>query len=369
MITVANTDFGPAVCAIEDVGCPANNCFCNPDQFWNYNFWDGSTWQGYPVGASQSVISTTGAIEGWRWGAFGSAQLPAAQAIAAASALEWLRGQQDATAGGFGGSLGGAVEVMMALGANDEKISAWAPQDGSRTLADFVRLRATRYSRNGVAEAGKLAVAAAAAGGCRTVRSVQPSFYFSNTLGTFHPDSGFNAWAILGTVALSQTIPVTAADALAAQMLPNGGWEWQAGFGPDTNTTAIALQALIAAGRAITSTEVTSGLAFLKSAQQPDGGFTYDPAKPEQGSDANSTAYAVQAIAAGGQNPTDESWIADGNTPITYLLSLQLPDGSLEWQPGTGANLLATAQAVPALLGRPYPLAIREMESCMRQSP
>src|SRR5690606_12143035 len=28
-LAVAETSFGPAVCAIEGVGCPVDNCFCN----------------------------------------------------------------------------------------------------------------------------------------------------------------------------------------------------------------------------------------------------------------------------------------------------------------------------------------------------
>ena len=67
-ITVADTSFGPAVCAIEGVGCPADNCFCDANRYWAYSYADGADWQSYPVGASQSVISTTGAIEGWFWG-------------------------------------------------------------------------------------------------------------------------------------------------------------------------------------------------------------------------------------------------------------------------------------------------------------
>ena len=202
-VTVADTGFGPAVCAIEGTGCPADNCFCDPNRFWSYSSWDGTQWQSYQVGASQSVISTTGAIEGWRWGEGDNPTLAAPQAIAAANALAWLHGQQDATTGGYGDGLGGAVEVMLALGANGEQIGEWRPVTGTRTLKDFVRLRGTRYSRQGVAEAGKLAVAAVASGGCRTVRSLQPSAYFSETLGAYAPDSGFNAWGILGTLALS----------------------------------------------------------------------------------------------------------------------------------------------------------------------
>jgi hypothetical protein len=365
-VTVAETSFGPAVCAIEGVGCPADNCFCDASRFWSYSTWDGTQWQAYQVGASQSVISTTGAVEGWRWGEGDNPAVPAPQALAAANALAWLRSQQDATTAGYGDGLGGAVEVMLAMGANDEKIAAWQPVTGTRTLADFVRLRATRYSRQGVAEAGKLAVAAVAAGGCRTVRSLQPSAYFSDTLAAYAPDSGFNAWGILGTLALSQTVPPSAVDALAAQQQSNGGWEWQPGFGTDTNTTAVAVQTLVTAGYPVTATEVVSGLAFLKTGQVAGGGFVYDPATPENGPDANSTAYALMALWATGEDAGGEAWSVDGGTAAGFLLSLQQPDGSLEWQAGTGPNLLATAQAATALMGRSYPLAVGTLGACRR---
>lgn len=365
-VTVADTGFGPAVCAIAGTGCPVDNCFCDPNRFWSYSSWDGTQWQPYQVGASQSVISTTGAVEGWRWGEGDNPALGAPQAVAAANALAWLHSQQDMATGGYGDGLGGAVEVMLALGANDEQIGEWRPVTGTRTLADFVRLRATKYSRQGVSEAGKLAVAAVAAGGCRTVHSLQPSAYFSDTLGAYASDSGFNAWGILGTLALSQTVPPSAVAALAAQQQPSGGWEWQPGFGTDTNTTAVALQTLVAAGYPVTASEVVSGLAFLKSAQVADGGFLYDPATPENGADANSTAYVLMALSAAGEDPNSEQWSVDGRTAVDFLRSLQLADGSLEWQAGTGPNLLATAQAATALLGKSYPAAVGTLSACRR---
>lgn len=365
-VTVADTSFGPAVCAIEGAGCPADNCFCDSNRFWSYSSWDGTQWQPYQVGASQSVISATGAVEGWRWGEGDNPALGAPQAIAAANALAWLHSRQDAATGGYGDGLGGAVEVMLALGANDEQIGDWRPVTGTHSLADFVRLRATKYSRQGVAEAGKLAVAAVAGGGCRTTRSLQPAAYFSDTLGAYAADSGFNAWGILGTLALSQTAPSSAVEALAAQQQPDGGWEWQPGFGTDTNTTAVAVQTLVAAGYPVTATEVVNGLAFLKRAQVAGGGFVYDPAAPENGADANSTAYVLMALSAVGEDAGSEQWSVDGSTAVDFLRSLQLPDGSLEWQAGTGPNLLATAQAATALLGRSYPLAVGTLGACRR---
>jgi hypothetical protein len=363
-VTIAETSFGPAVCAIEGVGCPADNCFCDPDQFWAYNFWDGETWQSYPVGASASVISETGAIEGWRWGAFGSAQTSADQAIAAASALEWLRSQQNPTTGGFGDSVGGAIEVLLALGANHERPENWKPADGVRALNVYLLPRARAFSRSNVAAAGKLAVASAAADACRPARTVKPSFYLTDANGAYSTDAGFNAWGILGAAALGEEIPASAVEALLSQQAEDGGWEWQAGFGTDTNTTALAIQALIAAGHPADSSEIAAALAFLKSAQIESGGFVYDPKTPEYGADANSTAYVIQALLAAGEDPTDEAWTVGGFTPVRFLLGLQLVDGSFEWQPNTGSNLMATAQAVPALLGQPYPVTVRDLEFC-----
>ena len=361
-VTVAETSFGPAVCAIEGVGCPVDNCFCDPEQFWAYNFWDGEAWQGYPVGASVSVISETGDIEGWRWGAFGTAQTPADQAIAAASALEWLRSQQNPTTGGYGDSMSGAIEVLLALGANHERPETWKPTDGLRSLDAYLLPRARTFSRSNVAAAGKFAVSAAAADACRPARTVKPSFFLTD--GAYSADAGFNAWGMLGAAAVGEEIPASAVEALLAQQSEDGGWEWQAGFGADTNTTALAIQALIAAGQPADADAIVAALAFLKRAQNETGGFVYDPKTPEYGADANSTAYAIQALLAAGEDPAGAAWTVNGFTPVRFLMGLQLADGSFEWQPNTGSNLMATAQAVPALLGQSYPVIVRDLEFC-----
>ncbi len=363
-VTVAESSFGPAVCAIEGVGCPADNCFCNPDLFWNYSFWDGSAWQSYPVGANDSIVEAHGAIEGWRWGAFDGAQAAPERAIAAATALEWMRTLQDSNTGGYGDSVAGAAEVLMAVGANNITGATWRADDVSPSLADFLRRTGRRFAGDGAAAAGKLAVALTAAGACRPARLATPLDFFDEAAGVFAPDNGFNAWGILGTAALSETVPASAVEALAMQQQADGGWEWQAGFGADTNTTALAIQALIASGADPADSAIAAALDFLESAQQADGGFVYDPAAPDFGSDANSTAYAVQALVAAGEDAAGERWTVDGVTPYDFLLSLQQPDGSFVWQAGTPANLLSTAQVVPALLSRPYPLAVRPLERC-----
>ena len=337
-ITVGETSWGPAVCAIEGVGCPADNCFCDANRYWGYSYWDGAGWQPYPVGAAESVISATGAIEGWRWGGSEDRTGVAAQAIAAASALEWLRGQQDPATGGFGNGVGGAVEVMMALGANDEAMSSWLPEGGKPQPGATSCARAppviSRMARRRGGQAGRRHGRR-----CRLPHRAQPDSPAPTSAppGRLCPDSGFNAWGILGAAALSESVPPGAVTPIGQQIQPDGGWEWQAGFGTDINTTALAVQALVAAGqpghgdgdreRHWHSSRPARRRAAASSMTRPSRNRAPTPTLPPM---PCRPFYAV------GQDPASEAWTVDGATPITYLLSMQLPDGSFEWQPGHG---------------------------------
>jgi hypothetical protein len=166
-------------------------------------------------------------------------------------------------------------------------------------------------------------------------------------------------------LALGEEVPDIAFKFLKELVQEDGGWEFDDGFGSDTNTTALVIQALIAAGEDPDSSLITRAFEYLKSAQNEDGGFPYDPDStwvPE--SDTNSTAYVVQAILTAGQNPQSKEWMMEDGNPLVFLLGMQLPDGSFEWQPGFGSDGFATQQAIPALLGRTYPLQVGELEVC-----
>ena len=133
------------------------------------------------------------------------------------------------------------------------------------------------------------------------------------------------------------------------------------------NTTALAVQALVAAGYPVTATEIVSGLAYLKT--RAAGGRRLRLRRGQAGTGQRRQLHRLCRPGhprRGARPGKGRPGRVDGVTPIAYLLSMQLPDGSFEWQPGTGANLLATAQAVPALLGRSYPLAGGKLESCIK---
>lgn len=69
---------GEAVCALDGVGCPAEDCFCRSfDQgiYWNYFVGEGGDWRYSGFGASNRDVRH-GDIEGWRWGGQGVAPPP-----------------------------------------------------------------------------------------------------------------------------------------------------------------------------------------------------------------------------------------------------------------------------------------------------
>ncbi len=359
-LEIATYSFGSAICAIEGVGCPATNCFCNPNQYWSYHYWDGG-WQSYMVGASSSVLAS-GAVDGWAWGSFGS-QPPAvsAQTLAAEAALQWMRPQQQPD-GSFGHNVGATVDVLLAVVAANHNPLTWRSAEGN-SLVDFLQLNGATFANVSAAAAGKLALAAAAAG--FDPRSFAGLDLPARIASTFDPATGAfgvtnqdQAWAILGLRAAGAAIPAPAVQRLAAAANPDGGWGWTAGIASDVDSTAIALQALAAAGEPANAPAVVAGLTYLRNVQlsNSDGGFAASPDQPwGVRSNANSTAFAIQGLLAVGQDPLDTSWAISATLPISYLLSLQLPSGAFVYQEGPSPDMFATQQAVPALLGKPLP--------------
>ena len=365
----ANTAWGLFLCGIEGVGrvnTAGDNCD-NGDFFWSTWYWDGaqSQWASYMVGVGDGVITQDGHIDGYVW----TDQWPAPEppygpgAVAAYKGLEWLRPLQDANTGGYG-TPNDTLETLLAVVANHYDADAW------RRGADKPSLLSAGIGAGAISQradgAGKLATALAAARGCQPLTARDIMSYYDEATGRFDPNAGYHAWAMIGLRALSQTIPAPAVSALKTMQKSDGGWAYGAWSNTsDTNGTALAIQALIAAGEPPTSTAVVRGLNYLKGAQNADGGFPWDPQSQwGTASDTNSTAYVVQAIVATGEDPTAGRWKVGDNHPVKYLVNMQLANGAFEWQPGQGANQLATRQAIPALLYRPFPFAQAVLSKC-----
>ncbi|HEY2719802.1 MAG TPA: prenyltransferase/squalene oxidase repeat-containing protein [Solirubrobacteraceae bacterium] len=129
----------------------------------------------------------------------------------------------------------------------------------------------------------------------------------------------------------------------------------------EADMTAAAIEALGAAGRHRTSAQA-KGLAYLHNAQNPtEGGFTEQLGLRESDADSSleanvgSTAWVVQALWAAGENP--EEWKPGAVDPLTYIESMQQPDGHVHWKRGQELNgVWMTAYSGPAMAGVPLPI-------------
>ncbi|KOV90572.1 prenyltransferase/squalene oxidase repeat-containing protein [Streptomyces sp. NRRL B-3648] len=118
----------------------------------------------------------------------------------------------------------------------------------------------------------------------------------------------------------------------------------------DTNSTAAAVQALAATGGH--GGVVGKAVDWLKSVQNEDGGWGYYPGGS---SDTNSTAVVIGALTAAGTDPAGVR--KSGKSPYDALPAWSIPcdqdgGGALAYQPDKKGKLLANADATAAgLLG------------------
>jgi hypothetical protein len=180
--------------------------------------------------------------------------------------------------------------------------------------------------------------------------------------------------AVLALRSAERPIPAETIAFITDAQQEGGGWAWDgtAETAADTNTTAFAVQALIAAGVASASDEVSAALAYYEGIQNDDSGWPYQsPSDFGTATDANSTAVTIQAILAAGQDPAGEPWTSsEGTTPVQALGELQNESGAFAWQAAIpDDNLLATVQALPALAGEPFPLTTMDVGDAAESLP
>jgi hypothetical protein len=146
----------------------------------------------------------------------------------------------------------------------------------------------------------------------------------------------------------------------AGQCLPEV--EGATGTGEGVDQTAFAIQALVAV-EADAEDAVADALDFLAAAQNDDGGFGFEPGAETV---ANSTALVIQALVAADEDPRGEDWTTEAGDPVDALLALQLgcdapgvARGAFEFfgDPST----FATAQGVWGAALQPFPFGAREV--------
>jgi prenyltransferase beta subunit len=296
--------------------------------------------------------------------------LPALAAANTPAALDYLKTQQNAD-GGFGSgfspestvaSTADAVEAIVAAGGD---LSIF-DQDGNTPLT-YLSSNASSAATAG--DLSKLILAAIAAGeNPRSFGSVDSVAKLEALIGANGRIGGdkdtfvSHILAVLALASAQRPIPAAAVTLIKDAQQEDGGWAWDgtSATAADTNTTAFAVQALVAAGEPASGDATTNALAYYKGIQNEDGGWPYQsPSDFGTATDANSTAVTIQAIIAAGQDPSGATWTtAAGNTPVSALESLQNASGAFAWQAAVpDDNLLATVQALPALAGKAFPLA------------
>jgi energy-coupling factor transport system substrate-specific component len=140
---------------------------------------------------------------------------------------------------------------------------------------------------------------------------------------------------------------------LAAQQDHDGGFGFAgAGSGSDVDDTGAALEALAGDGSAARVRARAVG--FLRRQQNRDGGF---PSEPGSGSNAQSTAWAIQGLIAAGVPPAS---LRRGGaaSPVAYLDSLVTSTGAVHYSRGvTQTPVWVTGEALMALEAKPLPIA------------
>jgi energy-coupling factor transport system substrate-specific component len=162
---------------------------------------------------------------------------------------------------------------------------------------------------------------------------------------SFSEQSNLTAFGILALRAAHGPGVAAATAWLARQQNAGGGFGYATrGSQSDLDDTAACVEALVAGGGPKGATERAIG--YLDRSENRDGGFPEQPGGP---SDAQSTAWVVQAELAAGAAPRG----------VSYLERLTSASGSVAYAVGqTETPVWVTAQALAALAGRALPLRL-----------
>lgn len=275
-------------------------------------------------------------------------------------AIEYIKTQQQADGSFAGISAGSTADALFALAAAGEDVLTVA-QNGVSAI-EYINTQGDEASQSaGLAAKYAIALLLAdqpitLADGTDLIEVVENAY--NDETNQYGDDITAHAYALIALNAAGRDVPAPAIEALQQLQGEDGGWSFDAESGSDTNTTSLAVQALVAAGdeRAV----IDSAVEYYRSQQNDDGGFPYSQAS-EYGtdSDANSTALSMQALLAAGENLDD--WAQNGNTPLDRLIEFQNESGAFRYQDAMpDDNPFATYQAVPAIAGETLPLEVVE---------
>jgi hypothetical protein len=273
---------------------------------------------------------------------------------AAGSPLAYLLGAQNRN-GGYGAARGQPSSAMysgwvaLALVA-DRRNPAHVARNGHSLLA---YIEATVAHDPGSLErtilvAGAAGVPATDFGGHNLLaalrRDIRPN-------GSVSGQVNLTSFAVLAFRAAGVTPPRRMLRWVLHQQDADGGFSYaKRGDLADVDDTGAALEALAGTGH---HRARRRAVAFIRSAQNRDGGF---PAQPGGSSNAQSTAWAVQGLIAAGINPAHVR-NHGSRSPLGYLRTLITRRGAVHYARGVSLTpVWVTAEAIVALDRETFPL-------------
>ena len=282
--------------------------------------------------AGRTVVATVGAA---------LTLAVAAAAGTAEDAARYLELRQTA-AGGFAEPGGDPTPGLTAWAVIALRSSGRPPEKLAQPIAYLQRAAPDLESLTD-AELAALALAAAGTPSRDLVARIQGARRGDGSLGGL---VNATAWGILALRASGEPAPAGSIAYLLSRQRKSGGWPWHPGGSADSNDTAAAVQALRAAGVGAKSAAIRRALTYLRTLQNADGGFELVNGR---GSDVQSTAWAIQAFLAADRRP--------GAAAYRYLNRMRRADGSFRYSARYAVTpVWVTAQAIPALVGKPFPL-------------
>jgi energy-coupling factor transport system substrate-specific component len=273
---------------------------------------------------------------------------PGAEAAGPAGARGYLERQQNGD-GGFGAGPSASSNLdMTAWAMLGMEASGRNPLDlrsAGRTPVDFLRA----HPATSTADLEKVILALVGAGvnprafaGRDLVAALRARRSQNGSWGGFVDLTSFGVFALRAAGVPASELGRTGAWLRSAQN-SDGGWGYEPGSFSTPDSTGSALQAIALVGG---GSARARGVQYLHRAQGGDGSF---------GGNSQSTAWAVQGLIAAGVNPSGVS--SGGANAFDYLAARQASDGHYRYSASSDQTpIWVTAQALMAIEREAFPI-------------
>ena len=282
------------------------------------------------------------------------------RALAAGTPTGYLLAAQNSD-GGLGGAPGSASSSLysgwaaLGLAAAGEN-----PQDVVRdghSLIGYIEAGVASASDPGSVErnilvAGAAGIDARSFGGRDLIAELRADI---GRNGSVNNQTNWTSFEVLAFRAVGVAPPAASLAWIVRQQDADGGFNFATRGGlSDVDDTGSALEALAGDRGPGAARARARAIEYVRGQQDRDGGF---PGMPGAGSNAQSTAFAVQGLLAAGVEP-GSLHRRGAPSPLDYLRSLIAGDGHVRYSRGTDETpTWVTAEAVMALDGKPLPIA------------